>query len=67
MAEQHLTDPFEAALAAAELDDEPYTEADRAAAAAAWAAYQRGESAPLRRCVGGCSRTTTIARGWRDA
>jgi hypothetical protein len=33
-----------AALEAAPLDDEPYTEDDRAASAAGWTAYQRGEA-----------------------
>jgi hypothetical protein len=37
-------DPLVAALEAAPLDDEPYTEDDRAASVAGWAAYQRGEA-----------------------
>jgi hypothetical protein len=37
-------DPMVAALEAAPLDDEPYTEDDRAASDAGWAAYQRGEA-----------------------
>ncbi len=37
-------DPLVAALEAAPLDDEPYTEDDRAASEAGWAAYQRGEA-----------------------
>jgi hypothetical protein len=37
---------FLAALESAELDDEPYTEEDRAAAHAGWEAYLRGESRP---------------------
>ena len=37
-------DPLVAALKAAPLDDEPYTEDDRAASVAGWAAYQRGEA-----------------------
>jgi hypothetical protein len=39
-------DPFLAALAAAELDDEPYTDEQRAAALAGWEACKRGESVP---------------------
>jgi hypothetical protein len=39
-------DPFLAALAAAELDDEPYTDEQRAAALAGWEACQRGETVP---------------------
>lgn len=37
-------DPFLAALAAAELDDEPYTDEQRAAALAGWEACRRGET-----------------------
>ena len=37
-------DPIVAALEAAPLDDEPYTEDDRAASDAGWAACQRGEA-----------------------
>jgi hypothetical protein len=39
-------DPFLAALAAAEPDDEPYTDEQRAAALAGWEACQRGETVP---------------------
>ena len=38
-------DPFLAALAAAEWDDEPYTEEECAAAQAGWEEYLRGEVA----------------------
>ncbi|MCC7023522.1 MAG: hypothetical protein IT338_11895 [Thermomicrobiales bacterium] len=41
------TDPFLAALAAAEEDDEPYTEEQRAAAQAGREAFARGEFASL--------------------
>jgi hypothetical protein len=37
-------DQMVAALEAAPLDDEPYTEDDRASSDAGWAAYQRGEA-----------------------
>jgi len=37
------SDPLLAALAATELDDEPYTDEERAAAQAGWEAYLRGE------------------------
>jgi len=37
-------DPMVAALEAAPLDDEPYTENDRVASDEGWAAYQRGEA-----------------------
>ena len=37
-------DPMVAAFEAAPLDDEPYTQDDRAASDAGWAAYQRGEA-----------------------
>ena len=37
-------DPIVAALEAAPLDDEPYTEDDRAASESGWAAYQQGEA-----------------------
>jgi hypothetical protein len=36
-------DPLVAALEAAPLDDEPYTEEDETASAEGWAAYQRDE------------------------
>ena len=36
-------DPWAWALKNAEFDDEPYTEADRAATERAWAGYERGE------------------------
>jgi hypothetical protein len=39
-----LDDPLLAALAAAELDDEPITDDDRAAVQAGWNAYVRRES-----------------------
>jgi hypothetical protein len=39
-------DHFLDALAAAEDDDEPYTDEQREAVAAGWEAYQRGETAP---------------------
>lgn len=39
-------DPFLAAHEAAEWDDEPYTDEDRAAAEEGWQAYLRGESSP---------------------
>jgi hypothetical protein len=38
------SDPFLAALAEAEYDDEPYTDEQRAAAQAGWEEYQRGET-----------------------
>lgn len=41
------TDPFLAALAEAELDDEPYTDEERAAVEAGWEEYQRGETISL--------------------
>ncbi|MBA2595610.1 MAG: hypothetical protein H0V00_03185 [Chloroflexia bacterium] len=44
--EDSVSDPFLAALAAAELDDEPFTDEERASAQAGWAAYLRGESTP---------------------
>jgi hypothetical protein len=40
-------DPFLAVLAAAEYDDEPYTEAQRAAAREGRDAFQRGEFSSL--------------------
>jgi hypothetical protein len=40
-----LEDPLVEALRAAALDDEPFTDEDRAAARAGWDAFQRGESA----------------------
>ena len=39
-----VEDPLLEALLAVELDDEPYTDEERAAARAGWAAYVRGES-----------------------
>ena len=36
-------DPWAWALKNAEFDDEPYTDADRAATERAWAGYKRGE------------------------
>lgn len=36
-------DPWAWALRNAEFDDEPYTDADRAATERAWAGYKRGE------------------------
>ena len=41
------SDPLLAALAAAEWDDEPYTEEERAAAQAGWEACLRGEVVSL--------------------
>lgn len=40
-------DPFDAALAEARLDDEPFTERRRQRAEAAWQEYLRGEARPL--------------------
>jgi hypothetical protein len=40
------TDLFLATHAAAEYDDEPYTEEQRAAAQVGWEEYQRGETIP---------------------
>jgi hypothetical protein len=37
-------DPVVAAFEAAPVDDEPYTDEDRAASDEGWAAYQRGEA-----------------------
>ena len=39
-------DPFLAALDAAEWDDEPYTNEDRAASRQGWEEYLRGETVP---------------------
>jgi hypothetical protein len=41
-----VPDPFLEALEAAEVDDEPYTDEERAAAREGWEAYLRGESRP---------------------
>jgi hypothetical protein len=41
--EDAASDPLVAALAAAEWDDEPYTEEERAAAQAGWEEYLRGK------------------------
>jgi hypothetical protein len=38
------SDPFLAALTAAEDDDEPYTDAQRATAQAGWKEFERGEA-----------------------
>ncbi|HZL48520.1 MAG TPA: hypothetical protein VFC30_05850 [Solirubrobacteraceae bacterium] len=40
-------DPLVAALEAAPLDDEPYTEEDETASAEGWAAYRQGEAIKL--------------------
>jgi hypothetical protein len=40
-------DALLAALAAAEIDDEPFTDEDRKAADAGWRAYLAGDSSPL--------------------
>jgi hypothetical protein len=40
-------DPLAAALEAAPLDDEPYTEEDETVSEEGWAAYQQGEAVKL--------------------
>ncbi len=41
-----VEDPFLAALEAAEWDDEPYTDEERAASQQGWEEYLRGETVP---------------------
>jgi hypothetical protein len=42
------TDPFIRALMNAPIDDEPYTDEERAEDAEAWEEYRRGEGRPLK-------------------
>ena len=44
---ERAQDPLLAALEAAPLDDEPYTEEDSAVSDEGWAAYQQGEAVKL--------------------
>lgn len=47
MTDKGPEDPFLAALAAAPVSDEPYTDEERAASEAGWQDYLRGDSMPL--------------------
>jgi len=58
---ERAKDPVLAALDAAPPDDEPYTDEERAADAAALAAYRRGEFTPIEDLIAELDRPASAA------